>query len=116
MGSIRYRFDSRNIGKGQSSSRPGRPDARRASRVNSRSEIARAPGRALQPRTSVAPPPAGARGEGSVPEAQGNADAVAFASMPPIAPADGPVLITGASGYIGSWAVYAFVRRGYTVQ
>lgn len=60
---------------------------------------------------------AGARAtEGSVPEAQGNADAVAFASMPPIAPADGPVLITGASGYIGSWAVYAFVRRGYTVQ
>ena len=36
--------------------------------------------------------------------------------MPPIKPSDGPVLITGASGYIGSWAVYAFVRRGYTVQ
>ena len=37
-------------------------------------------------------------------------------TMPPIKPSDGPVLITGASGYIGSWAVYAFVRRGYTVQ
>jgi dihydroflavonol-4-reductase len=36
--------------------------------------------------------------------------------MPPIKPSDGPVAITGASGYIGSWAVYAFVRRGYTVH
>lgn len=36
--------------------------------------------------------------------------------MPPITQADGPVAVTGASGYIGAWAVYAFVRRGYTVH
>lgn len=37
--------------------------------------------------------------------------------MAPISVADGaPVAVTGASGYIGAWAVYAFVRRGYTVH
>ena len=111
----REAFDS-TFGKGQSTpGRAGRPEARR---VNSRSEgIALDCMRAARTATALCGRRAGrSASEGSVPEAQGNADAVAFASMPPIAPADGPVLITGASGYIGSWAVYAFVRRGYTVQ
>lgn len=36
--------------------------------------------------------------------------------MPAVTAANGPVAVTGASGYIGSWAVYAFLRRGYTVH
>lgn len=36
--------------------------------------------------------------------------------MPPIGPDDGPVAVTGASGYIGSWTVYSLIRRGYTVH
>eukprot|EP00747_Dinoflagellata_sp_TGD_P167643 gnl/TRDRNA2_/TRDRNA2_192382_c0_seq1.p1 gnl/TRDRNA2_/TRDRNA2_192382_c0~~gnl/TRDRNA2_/TRDRNA2_192382_c0_seq1.p1 ORF type:complete len:383 (+),score=73.12 gnl/TRDRNA2_/TRDRNA2_192382_c0_seq1:62-1210(+) len=36
--------------------------------------------------------------------------------MPPIKPEDGPVAVTGASGFIGSWTVYSFLKRGYTVH
>mgnify|MGYP003324265192 CR=1 FL=1 len=34
----------------------------------------------------------------------------------PIKPEDGPIAITGASGYIGSWIVRDCVEQGYTVQ
>ena len=33
-----------------------------------------------------------------------------------ISPADGPIAVTGASGYIGSWVVYDCVEQGYTVR
>ena len=33
-----------------------------------------------------------------------------------ITPEDGPVAITGASGYIGSWIVQDCVEQGYTVH
>ena len=35
--------------------------------------------------------------------------------MPAISPASGPVAVTGASGYIGSWAVYDLAAQGYQV-
>jgi nucleoside-diphosphate-sugar epimerase len=34
----------------------------------------------------------------------------------PVSPADGPIAITGSSGYIGSWAVKDCVEQGYTVR
>ncbi len=36
--------------------------------------------------------------------------------MPSVSPDDGPVAVTGASGYIGSHAVAALLKRGYTVH
>lgn len=36
--------------------------------------------------------------------------------MPAVKPIDGPVVVTGASGYIGSHTVNALVKRGYTVH
>jgi nucleoside-diphosphate-sugar epimerase len=33
-----------------------------------------------------------------------------------ISPADGPIAVTGASGYIGSWVVQDCVEQGYTVR
>ena len=36
--------------------------------------------------------------------------------MSAISPADGPVAVTGASGYIGSWTVYDLMRQGYRVH
>jgi NAD(P)-dependent dehydrogenase (short-subunit alcohol dehydrogenase family) len=33
-----------------------------------------------------------------------------------ISPADGPIAVTGASGYIGSWIVQDCVEQGYTVR
>jgi nucleoside-diphosphate-sugar epimerase len=36
--------------------------------------------------------------------------------MPRVTPSDGPVAVTGASGYIGSHTVLALLKRGYTVH
>ncbi|MEM7015763.1 MAG: GDP-mannose 4,6-dehydratase, partial [Pseudomonadota bacterium] len=36
--------------------------------------------------------------------------------MPAVTSADGPVAVTGASGYIGSHTVIALLKRGYTVH
>jgi nucleoside-diphosphate-sugar epimerase len=36
--------------------------------------------------------------------------------MPTIAPETGPVAVTGASGYIGSWIVKDCVEQGYQVR
>lgn len=36
--------------------------------------------------------------------------------MPAISPADGPVAVTGASGYIGSWIVQDLIEQGYTAR
>ncbi|EGD79117.1 dihydroflavonone isomerase [Salpingoeca rosetta] len=36
--------------------------------------------------------------------------------MPAVSAADGPVAVTGASGYIGSWIVQDLVEHGYTVH
>ena len=36
--------------------------------------------------------------------------------MSAISPTDGPVAVTGASGYIGSWTVYDLMRQGYRVH
>ncbi|MHA1727901.1 MAG: NAD-dependent epimerase/dehydratase family protein [Promethearchaeota archaeon] len=36
--------------------------------------------------------------------------------MPAVKPSDGPVAVTGASGYIGSHAVISLVKRGYTIH
>lgn len=33
-----------------------------------------------------------------------------------VSPADGPVAVTGASGYIGSWIVLDLVEQGYEVR
>ena len=41
---------------------------------------------------------------------------VSGSSATAIAPADGAIAITGASGYIGSWAVMDCVEQGYTVN
>ena len=36
--------------------------------------------------------------------------------MPAVTASDGPVAVTGASGYIGSHVVTALMRRGYAVR
>lgn len=36
--------------------------------------------------------------------------------MPAVSPADGPVAVTGASGYIGSWIVHDLLEQGYAVR
>ena len=36
--------------------------------------------------------------------------------MPSVGPSDGPVVVTGASGFIGSHAVLSLVKRGYEVR
>ena len=36
--------------------------------------------------------------------------------MPAVSPATGPVAVTGASGYIGSWVVHDLVEEGYRVR
>jgi len=36
--------------------------------------------------------------------------------MPSVSPANGPVAVTGASGFIGSWIVHDLLRQGYTVH
>ncbi len=36
--------------------------------------------------------------------------------MPQVTSADGPVAVTGASGYVGSHVILALVKRGYTVR
>ena len=36
--------------------------------------------------------------------------------MPAVSPATGPVAVTGASGYIGSWIVHDLVGEGYRVR
>ena len=36
--------------------------------------------------------------------------------MPTISPTDGPVAVTGASGFIGSHTVHSFIKKGYTVH
>ncbi len=36
--------------------------------------------------------------------------------MTAISPANGPVAVTGASGYIGSWIVYDLMAAGYEVR
>ncbi len=36
--------------------------------------------------------------------------------MPPVTSADGPIAVTGASGYIGSWIVQDLVEQGYQVH
>ena len=33
-----------------------------------------------------------------------------------VSPADGPIVVTGASGYIGAWIVRDCVEQGYTVR
>jgi nucleoside-diphosphate-sugar epimerase len=36
--------------------------------------------------------------------------------MPAVTPTDGPVAVTGASGYVGSHVVIALMKRGYTIH
>ena len=36
--------------------------------------------------------------------------------MPAVKSSDGPVAVTGASGYVGSHVVVALMKRGYTVH
>ncbi|MDE0006933.1 MAG: GDP-mannose 4,6-dehydratase, partial [Gammaproteobacteria bacterium] len=38
------------------------------------------------------------------------------ASSHAVSPADGPIAVTGASGYIGSWIVRDCAEQGYTVR
>ena len=37
-------------------------------------------------------------------------------SVTAVSPADGPIAVTGASGYIGSWIVYDLLAQGYRVH
>ncbi len=37
-------------------------------------------------------------------------------STPEVSPGDGPIAVTGASGYIGSWTVYDLMEQGYSVR
>ncbi|MHA1727902.1 MAG: NmrA family NAD(P)-binding protein, partial [Promethearchaeota archaeon] len=36
--------------------------------------------------------------------------------MPSVIPSDGPVAVTGGSGYVGSRCVIALMKRGYEVR
>lgn len=36
--------------------------------------------------------------------------------MPAVTPSDGPIAVTGASGYVGSHVVIALMKRGYTIH
>ena len=36
--------------------------------------------------------------------------------MPSVTPSDGPVAVTGASGYVGSHVVLTLVKHGFTVH
>ena len=36
--------------------------------------------------------------------------------MPAVRSSDGPVAVTGASGYVGSHVVIALMKRGYTIH
>ncbi|HBP14633.1 MAG TPA: hypothetical protein DD457_05470, partial [Gammaproteobacteria bacterium] len=44
------------------------------------------------------------------------ADAGAISNTRAVSVADGPIAVTGSSGYIGSWIVQDLVEQGYTVR